>query len=122
MDNSENKAKGIVQISDEVISLIANTAATEVEGVAYVNAATNGNLMDKIGKKSSSKGVVIVVDEGKVSVDINIVVMYEYNIQKVAKKVQNNVKNVIETMTNMETSVVNVNVVGLELKKQSKEQ
>lgn len=119
MDNNENKTKGAVQISDDVISLIATTATMEVDGVAQTAVNMVGNIIDKL--KNTSKGVSVAVNEGKVSVDVNIIVYYEYNIQEVAKKVQNNIKSVLETMTCMETDVVNVNVVGIEAKKEKNE-
>lgn len=119
MDNNENKTKGAVQISDDVISLIATTATMEVDGVAQTAVNMVGNIIDKL--KNTSKGVSVAVNEGKVSVDVNIIVYYEYNIQEVAKKVQNNIKSVLETMTCMETDVVNVNVVGIEAKKEKSE-
>lgn len=121
MDINESKPKGVVQISDDVISAIATTAAQEIDGVAQTAINVMESLMDKFGKKNTSKGVTIVVNDGKVTVDVNIVVFYEYNIQEVAKKVQNNIKSVIETMTGMETPIINVNVVGLELKKEKSE-
>lgn len=119
MDNNENKTKGAVQISDDVISLIATTATMEVDGVAQTAVNMVGNIIDKL--KNTSKGVSVAVNEGKVSVDVNIIVYYEYNIQEVAKKVQNNIKSVLETMTCMETDMVNVNVVGIEAKKEKSE-
>lgn len=116
MDNNEVKTKGAVQISDDVISLIATTATMEVEGVAQTSVKAAGNIIDKF--KNTSKGASVAVNEGKISVDVNIVVYYEYNIQEVAKKVQANIKGVLETMTCMETETVNVNVVGIEPKKE----
>ena len=109
----ENEKKGVIQISDEVISVIAATAAKEVEGVEKLTAPSN--LMGKFGKKNTnrSKGVELEIADGNVKVNVSITALYTSKIREVAQQVQDNVKNAIETMTGLNVTLVNVIVADI---------
>lgn len=112
----ENEKKGVIQISDEVISVIAATAALEIDGVVKLVAPTN--LMDKFSKKNSgkTKGVELSIADGTVTVNVSIMAKYDCKIREVAQKVQENIKNTIETMTGLKAGTVNVIVSDIEYK------
>ena len=108
---SEYKAKGQIQIADEVISVIAVTAALEVEGVA--EGSHGKNLVEFFGKKGHTKCVKIAKDEQEVILDLDIIVYFGTKVQMIAQEVQQKVKNAVETMTGLNVSVVNVSVSGI---------
>ena len=54
--------------------------------------------------------------------DITIVVKYGYRIQAVAQKVQEEIKNAIETMTGLRVVEVNVNVNSIYFEPEKKEE
>ncbi len=102
---------GIVKISDEVISVIAGLAASEIEGVAGMSATFVGEISQILtGKRNISKGVKVSVEEDSAVIDLYTVVEYGVKIPEIASKVQNNVKNTVETMTGLNVSSVNVYV------------
>ena len=70
---------GNVRISDEVITIIAGLAATEVKGVASMAGNITNELVAKLGKKNLSKGVKIDVGEESLSVDLGINIEYGYS-------------------------------------------
>lgn len=106
-DNIDNL--GVVNISEDVISVIAGIAAAEIEGVSGMNTTIVGGFTEMIsGKKNPSRGVKITLEEGKPTVDLSIAVEYGVKINEVAKKVQENVKNTIETMTALNVNAINV--------------
>lgn len=111
----ENGRIGEIKIADEVVTIIAGLAATEVEGVASMAGNITNELVGKLGMKNLSKGVKIDVLEGCVSVDLAIVLEYGYSVPKVSGQVQERVKNAIETMTGLEVSEVNIRVAGVNL-------
>lgn len=118
----ENEKKGVIQISDEVISVIAATAACEVEGVAKLVAQTN--IMDKFSKKNvakTKKGIELEIADGTVKVNTSIMAMYNCKIREVAQKVQDNIKNAIETMTGLKVETVNVIVADIDFNKETAE-
>lgn len=101
---------GNVNISEDVIVTISNIAANEIEGVAGVYSGIADALLEIFRGKKFNKGVPVVLEEEKISVTIIIDVEYGRIIPEVAKKVQENVKNAIESMTEREVNEVNVHV------------
>ena len=111
----ENGSLGEVQIADEVVAIIAGIAATEAEGVAAMAGNIQKEFVSKLGMKVLSKGVRISVEEGKVSVDLSIILDYGYSIPEVTKTVQEKVKNAIETMTGLTVADVNISVADVKI-------
>ena len=109
----ENNNFGQVKISNDVVATIAGLAALEVEGVE-----TNTTFTDKILKNN---GVKIQIEDGKVTLDVVITVEYGMVIPDVCTKVQENVKNTVETMTGLEVSQVNIQVQEISFKKEKEE-
>ena len=108
----ENNNFGQVKISNDVIATIAGLAAMEIDGVE-----TTSTFTDKLLKNN---GVKIQIEEDEVSLDVMIIIDYGIVIQDVAPKVQENVKNTVETMTGLKVSQVNIHVQGIGLKKANK--
>ena len=106
---------GEVQIADEVITIIAGLAATEVKGVASMAGNITNELVSKLGKKNLSKGVRITVGPEAVCVDLGINIEYGYSIPEVSKNVQDRVKNAIETMTGLNVAEVNIRIADVNL-------
>ncbi len=104
---------GDVQISDDALAAIAGIAATEVEGVASMAGNITNELVSKFGVKSLSKGVKISVEDRQVYVDVSINILYEKNIPEVSIKVQERVKQIIESMTGLTVPEVRVRVAGV---------
>ena len=50
---------GQIQIADEVVAVIAATAAMEIEGVLNASSASGNALVEFFGKKSQTKGVKV---------------------------------------------------------------
>ena len=115
----ENDRKGVIQISDEVISVIAATAAQEIDGVAKL-VATNAGIF---GKKNTArtKGVELEIIDGTVNANVSIMALYNCKIREVAQKVQDNIKNAIETMTGLNVGTVNVVVADIDFQKEPAE-
>ena len=59
----EIEENGNVNIADEVISIIASLAASEVKGVAGMGGGISVGFAELLGKKVPSKGVKLSVDE-----------------------------------------------------------
>ena len=79
-----------VQIADDVIAVIAEIAALEVDGIA---GTTNGkgDFVQALSGKKRPKGIKIEVGEGEVFIDIAAVVKYGSKIQKVCLEAQEKV-------------------------------
>ena len=118
----ENKSFGQVQIADEVIAIIAGTAAVETAGV-YMAGNYTDSLVKLFGKKNLAKGVKVEVEEGEVTLELEVAVEYGVSIKKAAEEVQQKVVNAVETMTGLKVVAVNVNVASIAShKEKSKEE
>jgi uncharacterized alkaline shock family protein YloU len=108
-----NNSLGSIRIADEVVSIIAGLAATEVDGIAGMSGGLVGGIAELLGKKNFAKGVKVEVGEREAAVDLYIIVKYGVRIPDVALAVQENVKKAIETMTGLRVVEVNIHVQGV---------
>ena len=104
---------GAVRIADEVVSIIAGMAATEVEGIAGMSGGLVGGIAEMLGRKNLAKGVKVEVGETEAAVDLYIIVKYGARIPDIALHAQENVKKAIESMTGLKVVEVNVHVQGV---------
>lgn len=112
-----NHEFGHVNISDDVIGIITNIAAGEIEGVSLAGTFA-GEIAEILGRKNMTKGVrVDINDNNEVRVDLNIVVDFGVVIPEIAWKVQESVKTAIENMTDLKVTSIDVNVQGINLGK-----
>ena len=110
----ENNNFGQVKISNDVIATIAGLAALEVEGVETITTFT-----DKLLKNNN--GVKIQIEEEDVNLDIMVMIDFGISIPDIALKIQENVKNTVETMTGLKVSQVNIHIQGISFKKEKTE-
>jgi len=121
--NNEETASEEIQIADEVISIIAGKAVSEVSGVAGMAGGFAGGISEVLsGKKNLSKGIKVDVVEKQVKVDVNIIVEYGIRIPDVAFEIQNRVKKAVEAMTGLKVLSVNVHVQGISTTEEKQEQ
>ena len=118
MENEKNAVKketglGTIRVADEVVSIIAGLATTEVERIAGMSGGLAGGIAEILGRKNFSKGVKVEVGEKEAAVDLYIIVKYGIRIPEVALAAQENVKRAIEAMTGLTVVEVNVHVQGV---------
>lgn len=112
---------GVVKIADEVVSIIAGLAATEIEGVSSMSGGIAGGIAEVLGRRNLSKGIKVEVGTEDAKVDIFVVVDYGVRIPDVAWDIQETVKNAVETMTGLKVAYVNVHVQGVHFPKDEEE-
>ncbi len=110
---------GTINIADEVLAVVAASAAMEVEGVSSLAANLSTDIAELMGKKVYSKGVRLTVADGEVAVDISILIQYGYAIPEVAKKVQEAVMTAVSSTSGMAVSQVNIQVAGISFRKEA---
>lgn len=113
-ENSENTENGI-EISNDVIAVIAGVAVSEVQGVASMSGGFAGGITEVLsGKKNMAKGIKVDKTENSAKIDVNIIVEYGSRIPDVAFEIQNRVKKSVESMTGFKVEEVNVHVQGVD--------
>ena len=102
---------GGVNISEEVVGIIAGLGAVEVEGVESLAGNLTAENISKAGQGKLSKAIKVVDgDPGKIVVRMAINMKYGYEIPKVSGLVQEKVKQAVETMTGLEVTSVDIRI------------
>ena len=125
MENVNNESTiGIVKISDEVVSVIAEIAADEIQGIVEVPHGVSSNISQILkGKKASrGKSVKVTLEEDKAIIELNVAVEYGMKIPEIVSAVQENVKKTVEAMTGLKVDKVNVNVQNIFVPKQEQQE
>ena len=103
-----------IQISSDVVAVVAGVAVSEVQGVAGMAGGFAGGISEVFsGKKNLAKGIKTDINDGKAKLDVNIIVEYGSRIPDVAFEIQNRVKKAVENMTGLVVEEVNVHVQGV---------
>ncbi len=106
---------GEIRVVDDVVTIIAGLAATEVEGVGSMAGNITNEIVAKTGAKNLSKGVRVDVIDGIVTADLNLNIKYGYAIPEVSGNVQERVRTAIENMTGLEVGTVNVRIASIDM-------
>ena len=106
---------GEIRVADDVVSIIAGLAATEVEGVSSMAGNITNEIVAKTGIKNLSKGVHVDVMDGVVTVDLDLNIKYGYAIPEVSGNVQERVHSAIETMTGLTVGSINVRIASVDM-------
>ena len=108
---------GSINISEEVITVIAASAAVDVEGVhgLFVSHGREITHVDK--KRGLYKGVRLHNDNNKLSIDVYIVAKMGYPVNELGADVQKAVVSSLEDAAGIPVNEVNVHICGVALKK-----
>jgi len=110
---------GHVSISDDVIASVAGGTAVScygIIGMASKNQVKDG-ITEILGKENYSKGIIVKKDDGKLVIDLYIIVMYGTKISEIANNVQSSVKYQIEKTLGVKVDEVNIFIQGIKVNK-----
>lgn len=105
---------GKVEISPEVIEVVASIAASEVEGVADMQGTFTSGVAERLGRRNPGKGVSVELLEDGIQLDVYVFVKYGVSIPAVGQQIQDHISQALRTMTSLEVSAANVHVVGIQ--------
>ncbi|XEC96985.1 Asp23/Gls24 family envelope stress response protein [Paenibacillus tarimensis] len=115
MPLQQNTDLGKVIINDEVISIIAGSAAMECYGL--VGMASRKQLKDGIaellGRENLSRGVEVRRENEMLHIDLYIIVSYGTKISEVAHNIQSKVRYVLNDVVGLEVDQVHIFVQGV---------
>ena len=111
---------GNIKISQEVIIRISAISAREVEGIAGLG--TISGWGELLGKKAPAKGIKVEMTEDATIIDVHVTVKFGVKINEVAYKLQETVKNAVESYAGLDNITVNVFVDGIENEALTKEE
>ena len=106
---------GQIDISNEVIAIIAGGAAIDcygIVGMASKNQIKDG-LTDILRKENFTRGVIVRQEEDLVHIDMYIIVSYGTKISEIAHNVQSKVKYTLDKTVGLAVDTVNIFVQGV---------
>ena len=106
---------GQIDISNEVIAIIAGGAAVDcygIVGMASKNQIKDG-LTDILRKDNFTRGVIVRQEEDLVHIDMYIIVSYGTKISEIAHNVQSKVKYTLDKTVGLAVDTVNIFVQGV---------
>lgn len=105
---------GKIDISPDAIAAIASAAVLECYGVVgMARKSLVGGLTEWLRCHRSQRGVEVTMSEGRIIVDLYVIVEYGTRISEVAYGVMNRVKFSLEQTLGVPIAEVNVHVQGL---------
>lgn len=116
--NSDDQSLGTIQMSPQVLEIIAGIAANEVDGVAKMHGSLASGVSELFGRQLDRRGVKLSNNGDQLSIDVDVYVQYGVSVPKIAAEIQNKVKQQITVMTGLTPTEVNVRVQGIEADEQ----
>ena len=111
--NDEEKI-GTVKIADEVIAVCVLRATLKTSGVHALSGGLTDNIAKNfLGKDSAYKGIKISQSDEGILIDVSVIVNYGVKIPAVAWDIQENVKDEVENIVDMNVLGVNIHVTGV---------
>lgn len=120
MNKKVNNTGASLRISNDVLTKIAEVAATEIRGVASDGehlVVSDKNIAQLTGKIMPQSPVRAVLKNDAVEVTVSIVVLQGFKADNVAQSVQESVKSAIQNMAGISVSKVNVKIADIMLSK-----
>lgn len=112
--NTSGEAAGKIEVSPKAISHLASRAAQRsygVVGLASKNARPG--LAELLRRDELFKGVEVSFNEGRVVVNLFVIIEYGTRISEVARNIMSSVKFALESSLGVEVIQVNVTVQGI---------
>lgn len=107
---------GSLIISEEVVAKIASVAALDVNGVADV-VEKYQDIKKVFKNRSKSKSVVVLIKDNQLMIDIFVRLKEGAKVAETSLKIQQEIKESVQNMTNTVVTKVNVHVCEIELNK-----
>ncbi len=106
---------GTIEISEEYFANLVGHAASECFGVAGMVFSTAFQGLKSVITSNDvpDKGVRVRTINGRLVIDLHIIVTYGLNISAIVKSIVNKVHYTVEEATGLEVSKVNVFVDGM---------
>lgn len=103
--------EGGVNISEEVVGIIAGLGALEVEGVHSLTGNITIENISKAGSAKLAKAVrVYSADDEQLTIRMSINMNYGFEIPTVCEQVQEKIKQAVETMTGLTVATVDIRI------------
>ena len=108
-----NESNGKVNCNKNILLSIISLATKEISGVASM-CDSFGDGIKRAISNNYTNGVKIVENKDGLDVDVYINVLAGYKVPDIAYKVQENIKNAVSSMLDVQINSINVHVQGVD--------
>ncbi|MHB9034806.1 MAG: Asp23/Gls24 family envelope stress response protein [Anaerolineae bacterium] len=113
---SDSLTIGKIQVSPRAIASIASEAVLSCYGVVGMSAATlRDGIAEILQVGAYHRGVEVRLIDGRIAIDLYVVVEYGTRISEVAQNIMHSVKFSVEKSLGMPVAEVNIHVQGLRI-------
>jgi len=113
---SDNLTIGKIQVAPRAIASIASDAVLSCYGVVGMSAATlRDGIAEILQVGSYHRGIEVKLIDGRIAIDLYVVIEYGTRISEVAQNIMHSVKFSVEKALGMPVAEVNVHVQGLRI-------
>lgn len=107
---------GSISIDTEAIAQYAGAVATECFGiVGMAGVSMKDGLVKLLKKESMTRGIHVVKNQNKITINFHIIVAYGVNILSVSETLISSVKYKVEEFTGLEIEKINIFVEGVKV-------
>ena len=100
--------------SDEVVAVCAVNATLKTEGVyGMAGGALDAVSRNLLRRENAAMGTRVSRSDDETAVDVSVIVDYGCNIPSVAWDIQENVKNELKDMVDVDVTAVNIHIQGV---------
>lgn len=104
---------GKIEISPEVIEIIAGLATVEVAGVGDMHGNFASGVVEKLSGRRYGRGIKVDLTDDGIIIDVQLTMNFGVSIPDVAEKVQSNITRALKRMTALDVHEINIHVVGV---------
>ncbi len=108
---------GDVKVHNNAIKAITELTLARVKGVIGISQGNFKKMMDTLGVGkafSALDGIRVETDDSGIKISLDVVAAYGFDIPEVAARIQEQVKQAVESMTGISSIEIDVNVVSVE--------
>ena len=110
--NTIEKDIGKTTVSPDVLHKIARLTTLSVKGVSRMGSISGG--IEKLIGREEFKGVEVKVRDGRVFVEIYVVLMSNMNVREVSREIQSRVSRAISEMIGMDVGGVTIHIIDID--------
>ncbi|KWY94715.1 hypothetical protein CU028_1590 [Enterococcus faecium] len=115
----EDSMRGELNYEDKVVQKIIGIAIEQVDGLLSANGGFFSNVAGKlVNTDNVTAGIETEVGKKQVAVDMDVIVEYGKDIEKIFEEMQEVIGKEVKNMTHLEVIEVNANVVDIKTKEE----
>ncbi len=108
-----SESLGRIEVSPQVIAVIAEEATLQCYGIVGLASRRQQGIWTHIKEKTGAGGVVVHMEGDQVILDLYVIIEYGTRISEVARNVMSSVKFAVEHALGIPVEQINVNVQGI---------